>query len=79
MLTVAVKIFIVAFHEDEMVELFNHAFMICLQKLHLLIPLHGFLSFKHIDHLHRMRQLQLRQQKMERRSLKNYLMEQLVG
>lgn len=40
-------------HEDEMVELFNH----CLYDLHskapsIDTPLHGFLPFKHIDHLH---------------------------
>ena len=40
-------------HEDEMVELFNH----CLYDLQskapsIDTPLHGFLPFKHIDHLH---------------------------
>src|SRR6476620_5486232 len=40
-------------HEDEMVELFNH----CLYDLNskapsIDTPLHGFLPFKHIDHLH---------------------------
>jgi rhamnulose-1-phosphate aldolase/alcohol dehydrogenase len=40
-------------HEDEMVELFNH----CLYDLYskapsIDTPLHGFLPFKHIDHLH---------------------------
>lgn len=40
-------------HEDEMVELFNH----CIYDLHskapsIDTPLHGFLPFKHIDHLH---------------------------
>ncbi|MBC7902531.1 MAG: bifunctional rhamnulose-1-phosphate aldolase/short-chain dehydrogenase, partial [Gemmatimonadaceae bacterium] len=40
-------------HEDEMVELFNH----CIFDLHskapsIDTPLHGFLPFKHIDHLH---------------------------
>src|SRR5215207_9109968 len=40
-------------HEDEMVELFNH----CIYDLNskapsIDTPLHGFLPFKHIDHLH---------------------------
>src|SRR3989337_1283801 len=40
-------------HEDEMVELFNH----CIYDLHskapsIDTPLHGYLPFKHIDHLH---------------------------
>ncbi|PSL43127.1 rhamnulose-1-phosphate aldolase/alcohol dehydrogenase [Chitinophaga niastensis] len=40
-------------HEDEMVELFNH----CIYDLNSKVPsidtpLHGFLPFKHIDHLH---------------------------
>jgi len=40
-------------HEDEMVELFNH----CIYDLHskapsIDTPLHGFLPFRHIDHLH---------------------------
>ncbi len=40
-------------HEDEMVELFNH----CISDLNskapsIDTPLHGFLPFKHIDHLH---------------------------
>ncbi len=40
-------------YEDEMVELFNH----CIYDLHskapsIDTPLHGFLPFKHIDHLH---------------------------
>jgi rhamnulose-1-phosphate aldolase/alcohol dehydrogenase len=40
-------------HEDEMVELFNH----CIYDLHskapsIDTPLHAFLPFKHIDHLH---------------------------
>ncbi|MDB5023405.1 MAG: fabG 6 [Mucilaginibacter sp.] len=40
-------------HEDEMVELFNHAIFDLNSKAPSIdTPLHGFLPFKHIDHLH---------------------------
>jgi rhamnulose-1-phosphate aldolase/alcohol dehydrogenase len=40
-------------HEDEMVELFNHCIFDLSSKAPSLdTPLHGFLPFKHIDHLH---------------------------
>ncbi|RFM29479.1 bifunctional aldolase/short-chain dehydrogenase [Deminuibacter soli] len=40
-------------HEDEMVQLFNHCiFDLASQAPSIDTPLHGFLPFKHIDHLH---------------------------
>jgi rhamnulose-1-phosphate aldolase/alcohol dehydrogenase len=40
-------------HEDEMVELFNHCiFDLASRAPSIDTPLHGFLPFKHIDHLH---------------------------
>src|SRR6202012_3081074 len=40
-------------HEDEMVELFNHSIFALNSKAPSIdTPLHGFLPFKHIDHLH---------------------------
>ena len=40
-------------HEDEMVELFNHCIYDLASKTPSIdTPLHGFLPFKHIDHLH---------------------------
>src|ERR1700722_273368 len=40
-------------HEDEMVELFNHCIFDLNSKTPSIdTPLHGFLPFKHIDHLH---------------------------
>src|SRR5258705_4884508 len=40
-------------HEDEMVELFNHCIYDLASKAPSIdTPLHGFLRFKHIDHLH---------------------------
>ncbi len=40
-------------HEDEMVELFNHCIFDLSSKAPSIdTPLHGFLPFKHIDHLH---------------------------
>jgi len=40
-------------HEDEMVELFNHCIYDLSSKAPSIdTPLHGFLPFKHIDHLH---------------------------
>jgi rhamnulose-1-phosphate aldolase/alcohol dehydrogenase len=40
-------------HEDEMVELFNHSLFDLNSKAPSIdTPLHGFLPFKHIDHLH---------------------------
>jgi len=40
-------------HEDEMVELFNHCIFDLRSKAPSIdTPLHGFLPFKHIDHLH---------------------------
>jgi rhamnulose-1-phosphate aldolase/alcohol dehydrogenase len=40
-------------HEDEMVELFNHSIFDLQSKAPSIdTPLHGFLPFKHIDHLH---------------------------
>lgn len=40
-------------HEDEMVELFNHCiFDLSSRAPSIDTPLHGFLPFKHIDHLH---------------------------
>jgi rhamnulose-1-phosphate aldolase/alcohol dehydrogenase len=40
-------------HEDEMVELFNHCIFDLKSKAPSIdTPLHGFLPFKHIDHLH---------------------------
>src|SRR3982750_4377021 len=40
-------------HEDEMVELFNHTIFDLASKAPSIdTPLHGFLPFKHIDHLH---------------------------
>lgn len=40
-------------HEDEMVELFNHCvFDLSSKAPSIDTPLHGFLPFKHIDHLH---------------------------
>jgi rhamnulose-1-phosphate aldolase/alcohol dehydrogenase len=40
-------------HEDEMVELFNHTIYNLASKAPSIdTPLHGFLPFKHIDHLH---------------------------
>src|SRR6201746_807385 len=40
-------------HEDEMVELFNHSiFDLNSEAPSIDTPLHGFLPFKHIDHLH---------------------------
>lgn len=40
-------------HEDEMVELFNHCIYDLASKAPSIdTPLHGFLPFKHIDHLH---------------------------
>jgi rhamnose utilization protein RhaD (predicted bifunctional aldolase and dehydrogenase) len=40
-------------HEDEMVELFNHCIYDLGSKAPSIdTPLHGFLPFKHIDHLH---------------------------
>jgi rhamnulose-1-phosphate aldolase/alcohol dehydrogenase len=40
-------------HEDEMVELFNHCIYDLYSKAPSIdTPLHGFLPFKHIDHLH---------------------------
>lgn len=40
-------------HEDEMVELFNHCIYDLTSKAPSIdTPLHGFLPFKHIDHLH---------------------------
>lgn len=40
-------------HEDEMVELFNHCIYDLFSKAPSIdTPLHGFLPFKHIDHLH---------------------------
>ena len=40
-------------HEDEMVELFNHCIYDLKSKAPSIdTPLHGFLPFKHIDHLH---------------------------
>jgi rhamnulose-1-phosphate aldolase/alcohol dehydrogenase len=40
-------------HEDEMVELFNHSIFDLNSKAPSIdTPLHGFLPFKHIDHLH---------------------------
>jgi rhamnulose-1-phosphate aldolase/alcohol dehydrogenase len=40
-------------HEDEMVELFNHSIFDLASKAPSIdTPLHGFLPFKHIDHLH---------------------------
>ena len=40
-------------HEDEMVELFNHCIFDLASKAPSIdTPLHGFLPFKHIDHLH---------------------------
>src|SRR3546814_73077 len=40
-------------HEDEMVELFNHCIYDLQSKAPSIdTPLHGFLPFKHIDHLH---------------------------
>jgi rhamnulose-1-phosphate aldolase/alcohol dehydrogenase len=40
-------------HEDEMVELFNHSIFDLNSKAPSIdTPLHGFLHFKHIDHLH---------------------------
>src|ERR1700710_435990 len=40
-------------HEDEMVELFNHCIFDLNSKAPSIdTPLHGFLPFKHIDHLH---------------------------
>jgi rhamnulose-1-phosphate aldolase/alcohol dehydrogenase len=40
-------------HEDEMVELFNHSIFDLKSKAPSIdTPLHGFLPFKHIDHLH---------------------------
>lgn len=40
-------------HEDEMVELFNHSIYDLASKAPSIdTPLHGFLPFKHIDHLH---------------------------
>ena len=40
-------------HEDEMVELFNHCIYDLSSKVPSIdTPLHGFLPFKHIDHLH---------------------------
>lgn len=40
-------------HEDEMVELFNHCIFDLQSKAPSIdTPLHGFLPFKHIDHLH---------------------------
>ena len=41
------------YHEDEMVELFNHCIYDLASKAPSIdTPLHGFLPFKHIDHLH---------------------------
>ncbi|HYG18032.1 MAG TPA: class II aldolase/adducin family protein, partial [Ohtaekwangia sp.] len=40
-------------HEDEMVELFNHCIYDLASKAPSIdTPLHGFLPFRHIDHLH---------------------------
>ncbi|MXV52288.1 bifunctional aldolase/short-chain dehydrogenase [Pedobacter sp. HMF7647] len=40
-------------HEDEMVDLFNHCiYDLCSKAPSIDTPLHGFLPFKHIDHLH---------------------------
>src|ERR1700709_2475218 len=40
-------------HEDEMVELFNHCIYDLASKAPSIdTPLHGFLPFKHVDHLH---------------------------
>ena len=40
-------------HDDEMVELFNHSILDLNSKARSIdTPLHGFLPFKHIDHLH---------------------------
>ena len=67
-------------HEDEMVSFLIIAFMIWLQKL--LLSIHPCMDFFHLNisiTYIRMRPLQLLLQKMERKSPKNYLMEQLVG
>jgi len=40
-------------HEDEMVALFNHSIYNLNSKASSInTPLHGFIPFKHIDHLH---------------------------
>ncbi len=48
-----VKVYRGVEHEDEMVELFNHCIFDLSSKAPSIdTPLHGFLPFKHIDHLH---------------------------
>ncbi len=47
------KVYLGIEHEDEMVELFNHCIYDLSSKAPSIdTPLHGFLPFKHIDHLH---------------------------
>jgi rhamnulose-1-phosphate aldolase/alcohol dehydrogenase len=47
------KVYLGISHEDEMVELFNHCIFDLASKAPSIdTPLHGFLPFKHIDHLH---------------------------
>ena len=66
--------------EDEMVELFNHCIFDLASKAPSIdTPLHGFLPFKHIDHLHPDAASQLLLQKTEPKSPKNYSTEKSVG
>lgn len=67
-------------HEDEMVELFNH----CIYDLNskapsIDTPLHGFLPFKHIDHLHPDAAIAIAAAKDGKKLPKNFLEERSVG
>ena len=66
--------------EDEMVELFNHCIFDLASKAPSIdTPLHGFLPFKHIDHLHPDAAIAIALQKMVPKSRKNYSTEKSVG
>ena len=68
-------------YEDEMVELFNHCIFDLASKAPSIdTPLHGFLPFKHIDHLHPDAAIAIAAAKDgKKKSPKTCLMEQLVG
>ncbi len=67
-------------YEDEMVELFNHCIFDLNSKAPSIdTPLHGFLPFKHIDHLHPDAAIAIAAAKDGKQITRNYLMEPSVG
>lgn len=67
-------------HEDEMVELFNHCIYDLQSKAPSIdTPLHGFLPFKHIDHLHPDAAIAIAASKDGKKLQKHCLKEKLDG